>query len=405
MKLVVTIYEQRFENAIAAIRALPPDHDMVELRVDAFGGTADFDAVRAATSKPMIFTNRGGDPVDAPFGLIDVEYGRAIKQPERTVLSFHDFDRLPDLEPLIRDMMASRCTHTKIAVTPKNLRENETILGAQRAGLTLFGMGERGLYSRILAPFLGSELAFAGNAAPGQLSLERALAIYGDRRLRKIDHVFAVVGNPAGHSLSPSIHNPLFRQHGVPAAYTIASVESFDEVIEPFTAGRLAGMSVTAPFKEDALRFAERIGAKIAVNASEARAVNTLVRTKSGVIADNTDVDGFEILFHGARGKRAAVVGAGGTARAALVALRRAGVAATVYNRTAKDGALPLDTLMQFDGDIIINTLPAGVEVSTPEVETIIETSYSGQRTAESGQQLLQAQAIRQNELFLRAFR
>src|SRR5205823_3637798 len=193
---------------------------MIEVRLDAFRGR-NAEPFRNITKKPIIFTNRGGEPVDADFGLIDVEYGRKVKYPDRTVLSFHDFEAVPDLKQLIAAMTAFGCAHTKIAVTPRTLRDNESLLDAIRPGLTIIGMGERGLYSRILAPFFGSELFFAGNAAPGQLSLERALAIYGDRKLPKPEKIFAIAGNPAGHSLSPSIHNPLFRKHRVPGAYTI----------------------------------------------------------------------------------------------------------------------------------------------------------------------------------------
>lgn len=402
MQLVVTIYEPTLARAVDVVRSLDRDHDMIEVRVDAFGG-GSLEPFRKLTKKPVIFTNRGGEPVDAGFGLIDVEFGRAIKYPKRTVLSFHDFKGVPDLEPLIASMLAKRCAHTKIAVTPSNLADNERLLSAVRPKLSLFGMGERGLYSRILAPFFGSELAFVSvdderAAAPGQISLERALAIYGDRRLKKPEHIFALVGNPAGHSLSPTIHNPRFRERGLAAAYTIASVESFDEVIRPFMAHRLTGLSVTAPFKDDAFAFAQKIGASIRTNATEARAVNTLVTTKEGVIADNTDVDGFEMLLREHKGKTAAVLGAGGTGRAAVVALRRAGFDVKVYNRTPRDGALPLTDDIQ--ADVIINTLPAGVRVN---VSATIAAAYGG-RHAASGLRLLQAQAIRQNELFLKAF-
>ena len=102
-------------------------------------------------------------------------------------------------------------------------------------------------------------------------------------------------------------------------------------------------------------------------------------------------------------GQTVSVIGAGGTARAALVALRRAGVEAALYNRTPKEGTRPLDALSRFDGDLIINALPAGVEVQIPPVATIIEAAYSGARTPDSGRRLLEAQAIRQNELFVQA--
>jgi len=104
-----------------------------------------------------------------------------------------------------------------------------------------------------------------------------------------------------------------------------------------------SGLSITAPFKEDALTFAARVEAMIAPNAAEARAVNTLVRTPRGVVADNTDVDGFQALIARTTSRRAAVLGAGATARAAL---RRAAPGRHRGDRLQPDGgkldALPL---------------------------------------------------------------
>jgi len=256
-------------------------------------------------------------------------------------------------------------------------------------------MGERGLYSRILAPFLGSELFFAGNAAPGQIDLDRALAIYGPKRegLRARE-VFAIAGNPAGHSLSPSIHNPLFREKGVDAAYTIASFETWDEIARAFDQRVLRGLSITAPFKEAAFRYAESVDAHIHHNARACGAINTLVRMRDGcVVADNTDVDGFEALI--GTPKRVAIVGAGGTAKAATVAAERAGAQVTIFNRSSHE---PLEKVSDFDGDLIIDTLP--VEIELPPIRTI-RASYT--KNEATGLQLLHAQAVRQNEIFIEA--
>src|SRR5205085_2775316 len=188
-------------------------------------------------------------------------------------LSHHDYEGMPDVEQLLREMQAKGCAHTKLAVTPKTFADNARLLASVEdrhsclspaargdrqeclSSTSLIGMGERGLYSRIAAPFLGSELQFvalddAHVAAPGQLTLADALAIYGDDP--RADKLFAIVGDPAGHSRSPMIHNPIFRERGVSAAYTIASFETFSEIAEPFARReRFApiGMSVTAPFK------------------------------------------------------------------------------------------------------------------------------------------------------------
>jgi 3-dehydroquinate dehydratase/shikimate dehydrogenase len=448
MKLFVTILEETAERAIEAIRSIDADHDGVEIRAERFP-QYDIRQLRAATTKPIIFTRRGlrfdenafRQAIEAGIDFVDVEFGAPVLQRDRVVLSYHDFHDMPDVEKIVREMFALRPAHVKIAVTPKTFADNERLLSllapTDYRRLTIIGMGERGVYSRILAPFRGSPLFFASRSddrsvAPGQLSLRRALEIYGDRRdALRADRVFAVVGNPAGHSLSPSIHNELFRKKGFAAAYTIASIETFDEIIDPFLNGEPCGLSVTLPFKRDAWNFAQQRGAAIGENARECESVNTLVNGKP-IVADNTDVDGFESILSKVCGrdrKSVAIVGAGGTARAALVAVRRAQMHVTVFNRTEQKGselaarfgarAEPLDALERFDGEVVINTTTAGADVplmSRPGL-TYIESAYGSAAIARrhatlrengvlvfDGWDLLQAQAVRQHELFMRAW-
>ena len=397
MKLVATIYEETFDAALSAMRAL--DCDMIELRAEHLGAI-DLHALRAATLKPIILTYRGSsapaplDAIAAGIDFIDVEWKPDLRMDiprERVVLSHHDFEAF-DLAP-IPAMRAFGCAHTKLAVTPKTLEENFALLEHAK-DITVIGMGERGLFSRILAPFLGSELTFVAatnSAAPGQLTLDRALAIYGnDRETLHAKHIFAIAGNPAGHSLSPTIHNPLFRKHGADAAYTIASFETFDEIV---SRPEIRGLSITAPFKEIAMKYADRLGE----NARAAGAINTLVRMSDGTtFGDNTDVDGFLALI--CKPQNVAIVGAGGTARAALVACQRVGANVRVFNRSERELASePLEHLQAFDGDLIIDTLP--VAIPLPDIRTIT-ARYPG-----GGEALLQAQAIRQNELFLEALK
>lgn len=422
MRLFVTILEDNPAAAIEAIGRITLHHDGVEIRAERFGAY-DPAVLRRATAKPIILTHRGVavDPstlnraLEAGIEFVDVELGGEIPVPrEHVVLSHHDFEGMPDVEALVREMRAAGCAATKIAVTPRNFADNQTLLRQIAAGVTVIGMGERGLYSRILAPFVGSDLVFAGAAAPGQLTLDEAAAIYGDSPTTATN-VFAILGNPAGHSLSPAIHNRLFREKGVPAAYTIASFETFAEVEGAFLAGEISGLSVTAPFKEDAFHFAERNGATIGENAREAGAVNTLVNA-GAIVADNTDVDGFSAILGrlcGRDRKSVAIVGAGGTARAARVAVHRAGMHLTSYNRSPGKGAAPLSGLASFDGEIIINTTPANANIELPlrPGMTYIEAAYGGARTPVEGVEwiggleLLHAQAVRQHQLFMKVWK
>jgi shikimate 5-dehydrogenase/3-dehydroquinate dehydratase len=431
MKLVVTVLEETCARAVEAIRAIELPHDLVEVRAERFP-SIDFEALHAATEKPIILTYRGVAPpaLDGWRGLIDVEWreGVVIDDPARTVLSHHDYDGVTGIEEIMAKMRALGCAYTKLAATPRNFAENERLLKLLPG--TVIGMGERGLYSRILAPFKGSELAFVAAtniAAPGQLTLERAHEIYG---VERAERVFAIIGNPAGHSLSPVIHNRLFREKGMPAAYTIASFETFDEIREAFLRGEPCGLSVTTPFKEEALR----LDAEVGDNARRANAVNTLVNVNGRILADNTDVDGFSALLgtlaagrpvrrpldgdadprrraagepagrRPALHRKAAVLGKGPTARAALVALADARIAATMYDRTN------MHTLAAFDGDLIINTLPPEADVAIPPCRTYFEAAYSGApkdvecETRITGLDLLHAQAVRQHQLFMKVF-
>ncbi len=441
MRLVVTIFEPTAGKAVEAIRSLDRDHDLIEVRLDALADPqTDLRPFRAATAKPIIATLRGGGHVPferafaAGIDLVDVEYEPGVElgpDRARVVLSHHDFHAVPDLAPLLTAMRALGCGFIKVAVTPRDFAGNRAILEAAGSGVTMIGMGERGLYSRIAAPFYGSQFQFVSiddrsSAAPGQLSLDRALDLYGrHRQALHADHLFAVIGNPAGHSGSPAIHNRLFRERGVAAAYTIASTESFTEVAEPFARGDRfapAGLSVTAPFKEEAFAFAQGIGAGLSRNAMEAGAVNTLLRGTDGIFADNTDIDGFSAILAdicGGDRNSVAIIGGGGTARAALVAAARAGLHTTVYNRTLERAASfagrveSLDALVHFDGEIVINTLPSGVHVAMalrPGM-TYIQAAYASPAEGQSqsldgvqvfsGLDLLAAQAIRQNDLFV----
>lgn len=426
MKLFVTILEETFERALDTIRALPLDHDGVELRAERLGDI-DLGALRRSTSKPIILTYRGSRvpsverALESGIDLVDIEWEDEVEivAPERTILSHHDYDGMRAVEKIFPAMRARGCAQTKLAATPHTLEENDRLLALLHGSRnsTVIGMGDAGLYSRILAPFFGSALTFvaAGRiAAPGQLTLERALAIYGERRAAlSAEKVFAVVGNPVAHSLSPSIHSSLFRDKKVRAAYTIAQVERFGEIVDSFLRGEPCGLSVTAPFKDDAYAFAVRHEADFDENARLARAVNTLVNVDGRVIAANTDVDGFAALL--ARldhtPTKVAVVGAGATARAALVALGREGLAATVFNRTTSRGDAPLDALGRFGADLIINTLPSSVSMEIPACDAYIEAAYGGSalravRTTQhiDGLALLGAQAVRQNEFFMKVF-
>ena len=138
-----------------------------------------------------------------------------------------------------------------------------------------------------------------------------------------------VIGTPIGHSLSPTIHGHWIAQQGVNASYVPIEVQS-DDLAKLFDlAPRIgfAGFNVTAPHKEAAFSLCTETS-KVA---RRAETVNLVVFREDGsAYGDSTDGFGFlESLRHAAgfeaKGKVAAVIGAGGASRAVVDALIDAG--------------------------------------------------------------------------------
>lgn len=149
----------------------------------------------------------------------------------------------------------------------------------------------------------------------------------------------AVLGSPIAHSRSPQLHLAAYRALGL-TGWTYDRIECDGERLPGLVSGlgpEWVGLSVTMPGKIAALEFAsERTDRAVAIGSA-----NTLVRIEGGWRADCTDVDGVSgALTAGGvgaiAGAEAVVVGAGGTARPALVALADLGVkSVTVVARDA----------------------------------------------------------------------
>lgn len=150
--------------------------------------------------------------------------------------------------------------------------------------------------------------------------------------------VFALVGHPIRHSLSPAMHNELFRRLGIDAVYVPldAPPERAASVGESIRALGLAGCNLTVPFKEAVLPSLDALSE----SAECAGAVNVVVSEGGRLVGHNTDGAGYlaalrEELRVEVAGRRCAILGAGGTGRAIAAALAGAGVAEVcLFNRT-----------------------------------------------------------------------
>ncbi|MFK3985428.1 shikimate dehydrogenase [Micromonospora sp. NPDC050397] len=132
----------------------------------------------------------------------------------------------------------------------------------------------------------------------------------------------AVLGKPIAHSLSPVIHNAGYAAAGL-TGWSYTAIECAEAELPDLVAGlgaEWAGLSLTMPLKEAALTVA----GEVSPVAAAVGAANTLVRRPDNSwYADNTDVPGMATVLRAAgvsAGATVTVLGAGGTARAALAA-------------------------------------------------------------------------------------
>jgi shikimate dehydrogenase len=148
--------------------------------------------------------------------------------------------------------------------------------------------------------------------------------------------LFAVVGDPIGHSRSPRIFNALFNAMNHDAAYVRLSAKSGQEAAEAVRAMNLAGFNITSPLKSGIMSFLDDIDPQaLAIDA-----VNCVVSRAGLWKGYNTDSFGAGRALEAGgivlKKKRIAILGAGGAARAAAYGLIKSGASRVVLmNRTA----------------------------------------------------------------------
>ena len=146
----------------------------------------------------------------------------------------------------------------------------------------------------------------------------------------------AVLGYPVSHSRSPAMQTAALTELGLAASWSYEAIEVTPEGFEPLVRSlpddRFAGVNVTVPHKLAALALADQASRA----AREIGAANTLSFDRGRVHADNTDAVGIvNAIGERLEGRRALVLGAGGSARAAVWGLHTLGAEVSVHNRTA----------------------------------------------------------------------
>ena len=384
-------------GALRARRDAAREADLVELRLDA---VRDPDVAGALTGRrcPVIVTCRprweGGqfdgseeerrrilvDALTQGADYVDLEWRDgfesliAQRRGRNIVLSMHDFEGVPkDLADRCRAMRATGAEVVKLAARAERLSDLLPLLelggrATDRSRLVVIGMGQAGLPSRILAARFGSCWAYAGSVAPGQIDPARMVEEFRFREVSAASEVYGVVGRPIGHSVSPAMHNAAFRTAGRDAVYVPLEAGDSDDFIQFADALPMKGVSVTAPFKETLLKRVREVDAIT----RQVGALNTMRRDSGHWTGVNTDVAGFLEPLRGRielRGVRAAILGAGGAARAVAVALRTAGAEVAVHARNLKRAervaALAAGVAQAIpppagSWDLLVNTTPVG---------------------------------------------
>lgn len=344
------------------------------------------------------------------FDLVDLEAERdltpevlAAVPPEKRIISWHGgAATLSELRERFATMAATPARWYKLvaeAAQPSDAIAPLALLhDLQRDDVIAFSSGEAGAWSRLLAPRLGAPVVYARAqreaAAPGQFSVEELCRDYGLPDLPRVSELAGIVGRPVLHSLSPRLHNVMFRRLGLGRLFLPFHVPVFGDFwLDVIERGSLAilgfdlrALAVTAPFKEIALA----VSGAASPLAERVSAANTLVRRGQVWEAECTDTEGVTapLAARGLQleGLRAAVVGAGGAGRAALYALDSAGCLVTLVNRSvhrgrrvARELGVEFTRFADFDPgdlDVVVNATPLGSGAEMPfEIERLSESA------------------------------
>lgn len=394
-------------DARRLVALVPAEADAVEYRLDGAVETIPSAAVVDLDPRPAILTWRStregghfGGSLEEYRGLlreayaagavIDVEHssglsaGAEFPHRERVIVSAHYPFGLPGAAaPLLAAMREVRPLAVKLVGGVAHLRASLDFAGIQRreadGATAVFPMGPASAPGRILAAVFGSALVYGAVGTPtaaGQPLLSELLGVYRTAERRVPEALFGIVAIELSGSLSPLVHNALFRSRNRPFLYLPLPIADLDrerpdeiDFEPPFR-----GFSVTQPWKTRAAALGNP-GEDVRATG----AANTLSLDGRRWRAENTDVDGiFEPLadHDTGEGRTAVVLGTGGAARAAIVAARRLGYEVSVTGRRddAADGlaahfgvdSLAWEDVAETEADLYVNATPVGWRPEDP---------------------------------------
>lgn len=316
----------------------------------------------------------------------------SLREHTPVIVSYHNFDSTPSLDPVLRRLMRVRADAYKLATLARKPTDSLRVVEFlkhyhkkehHQVPLIAFTMSEQGICTRVLSPGLGGLFTYAAPAdaegtAPGQVPARIMKGLYRIDKLTRESRVYGVIADPIGHSKSPQVHNRALQARRIDAVYlpfhvTQAQLGDFMKLAAKLP---VAGFSVTIPHKQKILRYLDHVEPL----AKRIGAVNTVWRKAGRWRGTNTDVDG--VLKPLSKHFRLAhatvlVVGYGGAARAAAFALRDAGAEVTVTGRDLRRASalakavnakvLSLEQASSAAYDALVHATPVGMHPKIDE--------------------------------------
>jgi 3-dehydroquinate dehydratase / shikimate dehydrogenase len=343
----------------------------------------------------------------------------------RLILSAHSFSEpFYDATAIYQKIYeANYRAIAKLAYTATHINdcfEGFDVLKNRQGDLIVACMGEAGQIMRLSAGKTGNYLTFAAidsdsSTAPGQPTVSQLKELYRFDSVNADTELYGIIANPVAHSASPAVYNGSFDLSHRNGLYLPLLVEGgkadFDEFMDNILSRRqlgFRGFSITIPHKTHAFDYVAKHG-KIEEKAKPIGAINTISISHAGEISGyNTDYAGLlnpMISRLGQlKGKRAAIIGAGGVSKAAAAVLTASGADVTIFNRTVERAKALADTfgckfapgdelnrIADEDFDVVINCTSVGM---SPDVNasplsegcitkrmTVFDTVYNPPKT------------------------
>ena len=198
--------------------------------------------------------------------------------------------------------------------------------------------------------------------------------------------VYGIIGHPVTHSFSPLMHNAAFRNLNLDHIYVAFDVlpENIQSAIQGLKSLNIKGINVTVPHKTHVLPYLD----EVTTTAQRIGAVNTIKYKDGKWVGTNTDGKGFlrslESLSFTPEHKKVVLLGAGGAARAILVALCEAKAAhILIVNRTPQKAQSLVEAFSPIFPEVQIDAVTLN-DLSSASVDFLINTTTVGMKSDDS---------------------